>query len=95
MNDDARQRRPGPGRKERVPPRIVALRSETDPHWDASAPKGPRYTETEFRLQNKSNSTEQLESVMRRSQYRGRNSPRSSRTDSIPLTCHGSHSTPL
>src|ERR1700728_3177577 len=69
MDNDARQGRPRPDRKDRSPPRILTFRGDTDPRRDACAPECACKPESQFRLQNKSNSAEQLEPVMHRSQY--------------------------
>ncbi len=91
MDDHARQGRPGPGREEGVPPRVVTFRSEADPRRDGRSPECACKPEPEFRLQNESNPTGQLESVMRRSQDRGRGGPRPPHCHPMVSIRHGSN----
>lgn len=76
MDDHACHGGPGQRRQERVPPRVITFRSEANPCRNAGAPECACAPEAEFRLQNESNATGQLEAVTRCGQDRRRRGPR-------------------
>lgn len=93
MNEHASQGRPRPGREQRVPLRVASFRGEADPHRNARAPERGGKPESEFRLQNESNPTGQLEAVVSRSQDRSGRGPWSPYSHPLVSAGHGCHLT--